>query len=287
MNKIPTIAFTREDNELDFEIINLKSLFSRFKGGLNHNPHLPHRLDFFGLLLITKGTGKHHIDLKEYIFSQGNTIKISKGQVHAFQENPTYEGYLFIFTESFILNYFSKKSIQLISYLYNYHINSPKVESNDFNKQFIEQLKAELAHKSTYAQKNIVAALLEIYLLQLERSTQSHRKRSKDNAGYDFFYQFKNLVEKKYASTRNVIDYAYKLGVSTKYLNEICKEFTLHTAKYFIDNYVILEIKRAIISSDLSLKEICYSTGFNETTNFTKYFKKHTGFTPKEFKSKQ
>lgn len=287
MNKIPTIAFTREDNALDFEIINLKSLFSRFEEGINHNPYLPHRLDFFGLLLITKGKGKHQIDLEEYRFSQGDTVKISKGQVHAFQENPNYEGYLFIFTESFILNYFSKKSIQLISYLYNYHINSPKVESSDFNEPFILQLKAELAHKNTYAQKNIVAALLEIYLLQLERATQSSRKNSSDNARYDLFYQFKNGVEKNYTSTRNVADYANELGVSTKQLNEICKEITLHTAKYFIDNYVILEIKRAIISSDASLKEIGYATGFSETTNFTKYFKKHTGFTPKEFKSKQ
>ena len=75
------------------------------------------------------------------------------------------------------------------------------------------------------------------------------------------------------------------LSVSTKHLNGIVKEFTLNTAKHFIDNFVILEAKRAIVSSNYSLKEIGYIVGFDEVTNFTKFFKKHTGITPKQFKN--
>jgi len=46
----------------------------------------------------------------------------------------------------------------------------------------------------------------------------------------------------------------------------------------------MLEIKRAIMSTNNSLKEIAYEMGFEEVTNFTKFFKKHTGLTPKVFK---
>lgn len=285
-NDIKKVNFNDESANFGFEIINLTTLFSKFQGNLNHNPHLPHRLNFYGILLITKGIGKHYIDLEEYNIATGDTIKIAKGQVHAFQENPNYEGYFFLFTDSFILNYFSQKSTQLISYLYNYHISTPKVENNAINQRFVEELKAELQYKDTYIQKNILAKMLEMYLLKLERSVQAEKYIAKDNVRYDFFSDFKDLVEKKYTQTRNVTDYARQLKVSTKHLNYICKEFTLHTAKYFIDNYVVLEIKRAIITSDLSLKEIGYSVGFDEMTNFTKYFKKHTGFTPKQFKTK-
>ena len=75
------------------------------------------------------------------------------------------------------------------------------------------------------------------------------------------------------------------LSISTKHLNGIVKEFTLNTAKQFIDNLVILETKRAIASSNYSLKEIGYAVGFDEVTNFTKFFKKHTGTSPKQFKT--
>jgi len=74
------------------------------------------------------------------------------------------------------------------------------------------------------------------------------------------------------------------MSISAKHLNVVVKTFTLNTAKYFIGQYVLLEIKRAIMSTNNSLKEIAYEMGFEEVTNFTKFFKKHTGLTPKVFK---
>ena len=56
------------------------------------------------------------------------------------------------------------------------------------------------------------------------------------------------------------------------------------TAKQFIDAFVILEAKRLLINSEIKSTELAYSLGFEEPTNFVKYFKKHTGFTPNTFK---
>ncbi|MCL5246634.1 helix-turn-helix domain-containing protein [Cellulophaga sp. 20_2_10] len=93
------------------------------------------------------------------------------------------------------------------------------------------------------------------------------------------------MVEKNYTKTRNVKDYAALLHISSKHLNKIVQDVTLNTAKHFIDNYVILEIKRSIFSSSLSLKEVAYQNGFDEVTNFSKYFKNHTDLSPKEYKT--
>ncbi|MGB3145681.1 MAG: helix-turn-helix domain-containing protein [Maribacter sp.] len=75
--------------------------------------------------------------------------------------------------------------------------------------------------------------------------------------------------------------------ISTKHLNQVVKDFTLNTAKTFIDDYVILEAKRAIVSTDKSLKEIAFDIGFDEVTNFTKFFKNKMNMTPKAFKAQQ
>ncbi|WP_239985810.1 MULTISPECIES: AraC family transcriptional regulator [Arenibacter] len=252
---------------------------------MDHDPNKPHRLSFFALLIVTKGSGSHHVDLKEYPLKKGTVLKIAKGQVHAFEENPSYDGFLIVFTEEFVLQYFSKSSIQFISHLYNYHISKTAVDGSNFNESFIEQLKDELELENTYAQKNIVAKLLELYLLKLERLSQTDHSPKQQQKHYPVFFEFKNLVEEKYTATRNVKDYADMLSISTKHLNGIVKEFTLNTAKHFIDNLVILETKRAIVSSNYSLKEIGYAVGFDEVTNFTKFFKKHTNTTPKQFKT--
>ena len=286
MKNIPNISYQNKENAKEFEAINLSNLFSRIFTDLNHNPALPHRIRFFALLIVTKGSGSHKVDLKEYLLTEGSVLKIAKGQVHAFQNNPTYEGFLIIFTEDFVLNYFSKSSLNLISHLYNYHLSTPIYEDNVLNQDFLQQLSLELANQNTYAQKDIVAALLNLYLLRLER--QSNDSKLENNSKqYQIFIQFKNLVESNYTKTRNVKDYANMLYVSTKLLNQIIKDFTLNTAKNFIDDYVILEAKRAIVSTNKSLKEITFDIGFDEVTNFTKFFKNKTGHSPKDFRNQQ
>ena len=286
MKNIPNISFQNSKKTSDFEFLALKELFERIPEIKEHNPTKPHRISFFAILIVTKGKGTHQIDLKEYNIKEGSILKIAKGQVHAFQKNATYDGYLLIFTENFILNYFSKSSSQLISHLYNYHVTSPMSEDNELNQDFLNQILPEIANDNNYAHENIISALLELYLLKLERKSQNKTLPAKLTKHYDTFMQFKNLVETKYTETRNVIDYAQLLTISSKLLNQIVQEFTLNTAKTFIDEHVVLEAKRAMVISDKSIKEIAFDTGFDEVTNFTKFFKKKMGTSPKHYRAK-
>ncbi|MDO6803106.1 AraC family transcriptional regulator [Wenyingzhuangia sp. 1_MG-2023] len=287
MKNIPNISFQSTENTKDFELLNLRSLFAKLPNIQDHNPTQPHRISFFSLLIVIKGTGYHQIDLKNYELKAGTVLKIAKGQVHAFQKNPTYEGYLIIFTEDFVIHYFSKSSINLISHLYNYHLTSPISNETDLNESFLNQLKKETTEESTITQKNIIASLINIYLLQLERQTKNKTLKNYNQRHFDIFIKFKNLVEKNYTNTRNVKDYAEMLLISRKLLNQIVKEFTLNTSKTFVDNYLVLEAKRRIITSNQNIKEISFEMGFIEVTNFTKFFKKKTGVSPKVFKTTQ
>lgn len=94
LKDIPNIAFAGNEKMHDFELLNLTELFARIPKIENHNPTKPHRISFFALLIVTGGKGTHQIDLKEYSIEPGTVLKIAKGQVHAFEKNATYEGYL-------------------------------------------------------------------------------------------------------------------------------------------------------------------------------------------------
>ena len=67
-------------------------------------------------------------------------------------------------------------------------------------------------------------------------------------------------------------------------LNKICKSFTKKTLKEYIDSALILEIKRMLINMNLNISEIAFELGFDEVTNFSKYFKRRVGQTPNDFR---
>jgi AraC-like DNA-binding protein len=62
------------------------------------------------------------------------------------------------------------------------------------------------------------------------------------------------------------------------------KNIVNNSAKAFIDERTIMQIKRLLISTDHSIKEIAYTAGFSDPTNFFKYFKKFTDMSPEEFR---
>lgn len=92
------------------------------------------------------------------------------------------------------------------------------------------------------------------------------------------------MLEKEYVNTRNSKIYASKLFISYKFLNDVVKKLTGKTVKAFIEGFVTTEIKRYLVSTSLSVKEISYKTGFQEPVNMVKFFKKNTKITPLKFR---
>jgi AraC family transcriptional regulator, transcriptional activator of pobA len=209
---------------------------------------------------------------------------ISKGQIHAFDESSEYKGYLVVFTEAFMHKYIAPSTIAQINHLYNYFLKQEKINDPDRNHTLFSRLKKELKSTSS-SLPNIVGSLLSIYLLKLNEENIHLATISVDNKYLDYFNHFRSLVELNFSKTRDAKVYASDISISYKHLNEVCKEVVKTTAKSFIDSYVILEAKRMLVSTSLSAKEIAFILGFDEATNFLKYFKKHTSLTPVEFRN--
>lgn len=285
MNNIPDIAFESKDESMEIEFLDLKDLFDQIPDMPNHDPLKPHRIKFNAILIVTGGKGSHQVDLENYSIEKGDILKIAAGQVHAFQGDLNYSGVLVIFTEDFILHHFSQSTIDNISHLYNYHFSTPLVKNVPFIDAFLADIATEFKNKSSMIRENIIAQLLALFLLRIEQmnQTDSHLKRQLKH--YSLFIQFQKLVEDNYQKTRNVVDYADMLLISPKHLNTVVRTVALTSAKAFIDQFVILEIKRSIQCTDRSLKEIAYQHGFDEMTNFSKYFRKHTTISPRLYKN--
>ena len=285
---IPQISFKeKDDNSISgFELLDFGELLSRNWKNADHDPFLPHRLNFFAIIAIRSGTVDHSLDFNSYALSGGDNLVVSKGQVHAFDKKSPYQGHMILFTEEFLLGHLAPSAVSKISRLYNYHLRPVRHHRFDGSGELIALLEKEIQSGNPALSSEIIAAILSIYLLKLETGSAIHDNDQVSGRSYEIFDAFRNQLESGFRQTRDAKDYAKKLAVSYKRLNSVCKELTGKTAKRFIDDYVILESKRQLSATALSVKEISYDCGFDEPTNFLKYFRKHTGQTPVQFRNK-
>ena len=97
---------------------------------------------------------------------------------------------------------------------------------------------------------------------------------------------FKEKLEQNFRKERSVNKYASELSMSDKQLHKACTSVLDKTPKQIIDERVILEAKRLLVHSKQAIKEVAYELGYDEPTNFIKYFRKHTSSSPSEFRDR-
>lgn len=100
----------------------------------------------------------------------------------------------------------------------------------------------------------------------------------------DTFHRFMVLVRRFCVSHRQVEFYAEKLCISAKYLSDISRGEVGVSAKQVIDNFVVLEIKSLLLRTGVSMQDIADRLGFPDQSYLGRYFKRHEGMSPREFR---
>jgi AraC-like DNA-binding protein len=100
----------------------------------------------------------------------------------------------------------------------------------------------------------------------------------------DTFLRFRDAVERDFARSRRLEDYARALGYSPRTLSRATQSAAGVNAKDFIDRRIILEARRLLAHGDHSAAQIAARLGFSSATNFGKYFQHRTGSTPIGFR---
>ena len=98
--------------------------------------------------------------------------------------------------------------------------------------------------------------------------------------------KFMALVQTHYKQERSLEFYADLLFLTPKHLAKVIKETTFKTANNWIDEFVILEAKALLKSTNMTAQQISDELNFSDQSFFGKYFKRHTGMSPREYKGK-
>lgn len=97
---------------------------------------------------------------------------------------------------------------------------------------------------------------------------------------------FKELLERNFVTAKRPSEYAQQLNISSSYLNECVKNTTGHSVSHHIQQRVILEAKRLLYHSNISVKEIATELGYDDYPYFSRLFTKVSGMTALAFRNK-
>lgn len=284
---IPKVAFNyTQSRQSEIEVFELSSLAERKR--LNVDPETPHRVNFFMLILIEEGCGYHQVDFEDYAFHSGSLIFVQREQVHSFDLSATPKGKVLLFTQAFL------DQVHTNMRLPNYtptHLNpqhSPITQLD--NKVYarthtlIKEMAAEQNddHKDTLLMMYLFSAL--VLLLRKKQTHAEIGKLSQEQSRK--LAHFFALLQTHYQQIRDATWYASQVNTTYKTLNAVCKLATGLTAKQMVDAFIIVEIKRQLVIRNVTSQQIAYEFGFDDASNFVKYFKKMTGNTPSQFQRK-
>lgn len=286
--KLPKVLFDKHTS-INIDVMSINQLFSKLKEAEDHNPFAPHKIAFYFILMVTGKSYSHFVDFKSYELKEGSTLFVAKNQVHHFTAGlKETNGFAIVFNHLFVDKHYYLIDNFSLNRLFNYHIESPVIHQEEIGEDRIIDLATMLHTEHTFtnnfAKAEILASLLRVLLLKAERAKEFQTDRVIRVLWLETFSQFRTLLEKEYVNSRNSRFYASELFVSYKSLNDIVKRLTGKTVKVFIDDFVTIEIKRYLISTSLSVKEISFKTGFEEPSNMIKFFKKNAKMTPANFR---
>lgn len=269
----------------EFEILDLAQLYQEFTDELTS----PHRTEFYQILWFQQGTPSHLVDFNPIKIEPNTLLFVNKNSVQRFDEEADFKGKVVLFTDSFFCKSKADTKFLRSSFLFNDLLSISQINVSESISTFaisFKQLETELNNSKDDYQSDILRSQLQNLLLHSERE---RRKKDgvelKKDADFDAALLFEQLLDDNFINQKKVSFYCQRMHLTPKKLNRATKRIFGKTPKELIDERVMLASKRLLWHTSESIKEIAFSLGFDEPTNFIKYFKKHTGKTPVVFRA--
>lgn len=231
------------------------------------------RADFHVLAIVGSGQGMVTVDFVQHGLEPGTVVWIRPGRAHRWDDIAGVNGTMALFRpESVPHGSPGAHSLGPVSW------RPPG--SRALVRLAADHLRREhdaARERPVPGSHPIVRALLEVLLLRVSEGAPS------PPAGQEAFTAYAAAVEQHYAGSREVAWYARRLGYSPRTLSRATYAAVGRSAKQYVDDRVVLEAKRLLAHTDITVGECARRTGFDDPANFSKFFQARTRLAPGAF----
>ena len=240
----------------------------------------------FEMIWIVEGTGLHKVNQYQYRLSDSKMYCVCPGQEHQLMVMPGTKGFVISFTEDFLVQADGEAGFRHHSYLLREFLQSPELTIEKEiaeDMQDIASLMLKEWQKYSLIRAEILTKYLKIFMIYYRKALREHASFSENRTSNSLVNNFFFQLENNFRECRIVGHYAKALYVTPNYLNHLIKAKTGFSARYHIQQRVLLAAKNAVRDHS-TMKEIAFNLGFKDMAHFSKFFKNVSGLNFSEFK---
>lgn len=246
----------------------------------------PHYHDFFQVsLLIGDGALMH--DFRESEFSGATLFFLSPGQVHTIMPKPKMTGTVVSFTREFLEGGGDDGFLMNLPFFYTAK-NAPWLRLKKDQAVEVREIFRELQQEYDRAQEGaaeVVRSLLRILFVKAARWHAVESPMVGRGRQAILARRFRQEIERHHHEWLTLEPFAKALGVTANHLNDAVRQETGEAAGEHLRQRRLLDAKRRLLHSTMSVSEIGYGLGFDDPSYFSRFFKRYEGMTPAAFRS--
>lgn len=275
------------DSRLAVEAISIEEL--RRRAAPQHFEQLQ-RADFYRLIGVLEGSTSPMVDFSNHEAQPGDWLLVRPGQVFRYDFSLPWVGWLLVFRPDSLFMVARNHAVDELDLARRvedlacqHSLNS---EQHDWMQRCLQQMQhdAKLTQDVTLRNELLRLALNSALLRLSLWESPATAGAVGHGTGQANFRRFRKLLDTDFATQHQVQHYANALGMSDKTLSRVCLTATGVPAKALINQRLILEGKRLLAHTTLTAQAIGHQLGFEEASNFVKFFRKEVGVTPLVFR---
>lgn len=248
----------------------------------------PEYTNYYSAFFIETGKAEISVDFQKYSIEPNSFIFMRPGQVFSVSSEEKLSGIRLAFDEQFYCPRTETKEIGCNGILYDDLIGTPvfrtTVEEMDSVRSLLSQIESSFK-ESKLTRNELLRSYLKIFIIKCTDIKRSlfDAVQTEETVDSEFVRLFNVLVEKRYREWHDVASYADYFQISPKSLSKKLAKYGATPSKIIYER-IIIESKRLLIYSRMSIKEISYELNFDDPSHFSSFFKKHTKTSPLNFK---
>ncbi len=242
-----------------------------------------HKDDYYMFFFVEGGSGAILLDFQEFEVT-GATIRcILPGQIHLPLGSVRINGWV-IAVDSMLIKDEYKEFFEAFSMLES-NIRLTETEIRELGNA-ATAIHRRFRPGRSPIEETVLRDMFSGYIGMFAEIYQRGFPVSTNNRLAYLTFQFKKLLSIHYQSLKRPSQYASLLNISTVYLNEAVKNTTGLSASEYIHNEIILQARRLLYYTRLSVKEVAQELGYDDYAYFTRLFTKISALSPTQFRKK-
>lgn len=244
--------------------------------------------DHIKILFIPQGN-KVRVDFQEFVIATDSLLFINPKVVIKPNDTEETGGTLLHFNRDFYCIEIHDQEVACDGILYNNVFEVPFIELDENQSADIQKIiwdiQLEMQNEDASTEE-MLRILLKLIILKSTRIWKQQHQLSQQEQQTDvqFLRKFSKLVEQHYKTHHTVADYADMLFLTPKNLSKKIGLLSKDTPNDIIKNRIILESKRLLAHTTITVKEIAYSLNYQDDAYFVRFFTKNAGISPLSFR---